>query len=220
MEIRNSKEMDTICNNTEIKKLLQSYGQLVHDHMDCGWHGYFLSFMFSQIPGSDASRMEEMKKHLGWFYGRLAKASVPKASSSEWSQFLPKIIFAPDLPVPKRSKVGLRDVTINNGLHWHGLALINPLAPKFSEPLDVHVEQNFGKYLCGSIREIGIKPITHTPEYVTWYGMKGLKRRSFSNDDVLIFPRTVSELPTKGPDPRKGPVRAAGDKPMYDFQRE
>jgi hypothetical protein len=85
--------------------------------MDHGWHGYFSSFMFSQIPGSDASRMLEMKKHLGWFYGRLAKASVPKASSPEWSEFLPKAVLAPDLPVPKRSKVKLRDVTINDGLH-------------------------------------------------------------------------------------------------------
>jgi hypothetical protein len=72
----------------------------------------------------------------------------------------------------------------------------------------------------GSIRKIGVEPITHDPVYVTGYGMKGLKRRSFSEDDVIIFPRTVSELPTKGPDPRKGPVRAAREKPMYDFQRE
>src|SRR5262249_2387875 len=114
--------------------------------------------------------------------------------------------------------VGLRDVTINNGLHWHGLALINPLAPKFCEPLDVHVKQNLGKYLCGSIREISIKPITHRPEYVTGYGMKSLKSR-FSMDEIVIFPRTVSELPSNDIDPGKGPVRAAAEKPTYDFQR-
>jgi hypothetical protein len=131
MEIQKNGKMDIFCNDTGVKTLLQSYGQWVHDHMACGWQGYFLSFMFSQIPGSDASRLLEMKKHLGWFYGRLAKASVPKASSSEWSQFLPKLILTPDLPVPKRSKAALRDVTINNGLHWHGLAMVNPLAPKF-----------------------------------------------------------------------------------------
>jgi hypothetical protein len=36
--------------------------------------------------------------------------------------------------------------------------------------------------------------------------MKGLKRRSFSNDDISIFPRTVSELPAKGPRGRFGLV--------------
>jgi hypothetical protein len=69
-------------------------------------------------------------------------------------------------------------------------------------------------------KKIGVEPITHDPEYVTGYGMKGLKRGSFPYDDVLIFPRTVSELPSQGPDPRKGPVRGAGGKPMYDFERK
>jgi hypothetical protein len=92
--------MDTHYNNHQVQPLLQHYGIMDCDRMDQGWHGYFLSFMFSQIPSSDASRMLEMKKHLARFYGRLAKASVPKASRPEWSEFLPKIVLAPDLPVP------------------------------------------------------------------------------------------------------------------------
>jgi hypothetical protein len=175
--------------------------------------------MFSQIQGADASRMLEMRKHLGWFYGRLAKASVPKASSPEWSPFLPKMILAPDLPVPKHSKVQLKDVTINNGLHWHGLALVNPLAPKLQVKLDDHIKQNLGKYLVGSIRTIDVKPITYTPEYLTGYGLKSLKSR-FPLDEIVIFPRSVSELPAKGPDPRTGPFRSSGEKPTYDFQRK
>jgi hypothetical protein len=211
--------MDTLYNNHHVQQLLQAYGQWVHDHIAYGWHGYLLSFMFSQIQGSDESRMEKMKTHLGWFYGRLAKASVPKASHPIWSTFLPKVVLAPDFPVPKRSKSKLRDVTINDGLHWHGLVMVNPLAPKLPGTLDVHIKENWRKYLVGSIRTIGVEAITHDPVYVTGYGMKGLKRRSFFEDEILIFPRAVSELPTKGPDPRKGPVRAAGEKPMYDFQR-
>jgi hypothetical protein len=218
MVTKNDRSKDTFYCNNWVQKLLESYGQWVHDHMTYGWHGYFLSFMFSQIPGSDASRILEMKKHLGWFYGRLAKASVPKASSPEWSEFLPRVVLAPDLPVPKRSKSKLKDVTINDGLHWHGLMLVNPLAPKIQEPLDVHIRLNRRKYLVGSIRELDAKAITYTPEYLTGYGLKSLKKR-FSIDEIVIFPRTVSELPAKGPDPRYGPVRAAAEKPTYDFQR-
>jgi hypothetical protein len=180
--------------------------------MNNGYHGYLLTFMFSQILGSDASRLLEMKKHLGWFYGRLAKASVPKASSAKWSSYLPKAVLAPDLPVPKHTKVELRDVTVNNGLHWHGLFLVNPLAPKMQDALDLHIEKTRGKYIFGSIREIDVKPITSTPEYLTGYGLKSLKSR-FSTDEIVIFPRSVSELPSNGP------VRAAGERPMYDFQR-
>jgi hypothetical protein len=138
----NNRSMDSLYNNHRIQQLLQAYGQWVHEHMAYGWLGYFLSFMFSQISGPDDDRMDEMKKHLGWFYGRLAKASVPKASSPKWSEFPPKIILAPDFPVPKHSKVQLRDVTINNGLHWHGLVLVNPLAPKLPGNLDSYQRES------------------------------------------------------------------------------
>ena len=69
------------------------------------------------------------------------------------------------------------------------------------------------KYLVGSIRKIDVKPITYTPEYVTGYGMKALKYR-FSTDEILIFPRSVTELPIREP------VRVACERPTYDFQRK
>jgi hypothetical protein len=110
-----NNSMDRLYNNHRIQQLLQAYGKWVHDHMAYGWHRYLSRFMFSQIQGSYDERMGETKTHLGWFYGRLAKASVPKASHPKWGPFLPTAVLAPDLPVPKHSKVQLRDVTINNG---------------------------------------------------------------------------------------------------------
>jgi hypothetical protein len=205
--------MVTFNNSNHAQLLLQSYGQWIHEHMAYGWNGYLFSFMFNQIQGPDQDRMEEMKKQLGWFYGRLAKASVPKASSPKWSQFLPKVVLAPDFPVFKHSKQQLRDVTMNNGLHWHGLVLATWLAPRLQESLDVHVRENLGRYLVGNIRRIDVQPITYDVGYVTGYGMKSLKSSRVSEDDILIFPRLVSELSSKGP------VRVAGEKPMYDFQR-
>jgi hypothetical protein len=91
--------------------------------------------MFCQIHDSDDKKMDEMKKHLGWFYGRLAKNSVPKASQPIWSKFLPKVILAPDFPVPKKRKQTLRDVTINNGLHWHGLVMVGCSYQRESEEI-------------------------------------------------------------------------------------
>src|SRR5580698_2410044 len=169
MITNNDIKLDTPYNNYRKHSLLQAYGLWVADHMAHGYRGYLLTFMFSQIPGSDASRMLEMRKHLGWFYGRLAKASVPKASSSKWSSFLPKAVLAPDLPVPKHTKVELRDVTVNNGLHWHGIFLVTPLAPKMQDALYLHIEKNRGKYIFGSLRTIDVKPIAFAPEYLTGY---------------------------------------------------
>jgi hypothetical protein len=106
------------------------------------------------------------------------------ASSPEWSEFLPKIVLAPDLPVPKRSKQRLRDVTVNDGLHWHGLMLVSPLASKLQARLDDHINGNLGKYLVGSIREIGITAITHAPEYLTPRpGAQSLTQRNGTFDE-------------------------------------
>jgi hypothetical protein len=118
--------------------------------------------------------------------------------------------------VPKHSKKTLMRVTINDGLPYQGPVLATRVGTGLQEPLDVHFKQHGPAYFTKELHHIDVKPVTYDPEYVTGYGMKGLKRRSFFEDEILIFPRTVSELPTKG---TKGPVRAAGEKPMYDFQR-
>ena len=63
------------------------------------------------------------------------------------------------------------------------------------ETLDIYFEENLGDFLMGNIRHIDVQRITHRPKYATGYGMKGLKRPTFSEDDVLVLPRDVSELP-------------------------
>jgi hypothetical protein len=68
---------------------------------------------------------------------------------------------------------------------------------RIPEPLDVHFERNLEKYLTGNLRNIDIKPITRTAGYVTEYGMKGLKRPTFTMDNVLVLPRTIGELPDR-----------------------
>jgi hypothetical protein len=201
-------------NNT----LIQAYENWIHDNIAMGYRGYFLTFMFSPLQGCDQTKLLEMKKRLGWFYGRLAKASVPKARDKKWTSFLPKAVLAPDFPVFKHAKQQLRDVTINNGLHWHGLVLTHPFAPKIQEPLDVHIKGNLAKYLVKGIRKIDIKPITHDAEYVTDYGMKSVKNRLLG-DEIVLFPRAVSELPSTILGSPDEPLKAPPERPTYDFQR-
>jgi hypothetical protein len=62
------------------------------------------------------------------------------------------------------------------------------------------------EYLIGKIDEIDVVPITNNPSYTTRYGAKGLKRRTFSSDDVLILPKTLDELADKTPQARD-PIR-------------
>jgi hypothetical protein len=139
-----------------------------------------------------------MEQEILRWYGRLATRAVRKPRSPQWTPLLPKGIFVPDLPVFKRSKQNLRDVVINDGLHVHGIVVANRLG-RIAEPLDVHFNRNLEKYLTGNLRHIDVEQITHMAKYVTGYGMKGLKRPTFSPDNILILPKTLGELPDQKP---------------------
>jgi hypothetical protein len=78
----------------------------------------------------------------------------------------------------------------------HGILVANRWG-RISEPLDVHFAEKLEEYLTGNLRHIDVQQITRTPGYVAEYGMKGLKRPSFSTDNILILPKTLGELPDR-----------------------
>jgi hypothetical protein len=177
--------------------LIDAYGDWLQEWLDQGWDGYLFTFMFNQLPGSRRALVHQMHQHLEkrW-YGRLATRTVSDTRSPVWAPFLPKGFFVPDLPVPKRSKLGLRDVSINDGLHMHGIMVANRWV-RIPETLDVYFQKKLKKFLVGNLRHVDVELITDRPKYTAAYGMKGLKRPTFSEDDVLVLPRDVSELPDR-----------------------
>ena len=174
--------------------LIQAYGKWVQQYLDAGWDGYLFSFLFQQLPGSLMTKTQLMERELLRWYGRLATRSIRKPRSPQWAPLLPKGVFVPDLPVFKRSKQNLRDVVINDGLHVHGIVVANRFG-RISEPLDIHFAEKLKAYLTGNLRHVDVERITDMAKYVTGYGMKGLKRPTFTMDNVLVLPRTVGELP-------------------------
>jgi hypothetical protein len=178
--------------------LIEAYGKWVQQYLDDGWEGYFFSIQFQQLPGSLKIKAHLMEREILRWYGRLVTRAVRKPRSPHWAPLLPKGIFVPDLPVFKRSKQNLRDVVINDGLHMHGIVVANRFC-RISEPLDIHFAEKMKEYLIGNLRHIDVEPINRTAEYVTEYAMKGLKRPTFTMDNVLILPRTVEELPAQRP---------------------
>jgi hypothetical protein len=174
--------------------LIYSYGVWVQQQIGNGWGGYLVTFVFNPLPGSLGTKTQQMEQEVVRWYGRLATRTVRKPRSPHWAPLLPKGIFVPDFPVYKKSKQDLRDVVINDGLHVHGIVVANRLG-RISEPLDVHFAEKLEEYLTDNLRHIDVQPITRTPGYVTEYGMKALKRPSFSTDNILILPKTLGELP-------------------------
>jgi hypothetical protein len=178
--------------------LIDAYGDWLQQWLDQGWDGYLFSFLFNQLPGPRRAMVQQMHQQLERWYGRLATRTVRKPRSPVWAPFLPMGIFVPDLPVSKRLKQSIRDVSINDGLHMHGILVANRWA-RIPETLDVYFEENLGTYLTKKLRHIDVRRITHRAEYVTEYALKSLKRRTSSEDDILVLPRTLSELPDRYP---------------------
>ena len=174
--------------------LIQAHADWPQGWLNQGWDGYLFTFMFNQMPGSRHAMVRQMHQELLRWYGRLATRTIRKTRSPVWIPFLPKGIFVPDLPVPKRVKQDIRDVSTNDGLHMHGIVVANRWA-RIPETLDAYFEENQKKYLTRKLRHIDVRRITHRAAYVTDYALKSLKRPTFSEDDILVLPRTLSELP-------------------------
>jgi hypothetical protein len=61
----------------------------------------------------------------------------------------------------------------------------------------MHISDNIRRYRIGSIQHIDVQPIVLEPPAVVGYAMKALYRRKVSTDDILIVPRSLSELPSR-----------------------
>jgi hypothetical protein len=157
-------------------------------------HG--LTFMFRNIPRSKERRIEQMHGEICRVYQKLATRAVRKPRSEKWVHLLPKGIFFPDVPGLKKNEFKVAEVSVNDGIHVHGLMAV-PKEIRLKEPLDLHFMRKSKLYVRGKIYRIHVEPITSRAAFVADYAGKAIKRRRFSTDHVLVLPRTVAELPAK-----------------------
>jgi hypothetical protein len=167
--------------------------------------------MFQQIPGSVDTKVQQMHQEIERVYSRLSARVVRKPKSESWAWLLPKGVFFPDLPGLKPSKQSLRDVRLNDGIHFHGVVVANHWG-RMKETLDTHFRENGAEYLSDMLRRIHVERITHDSDFVADYGGKAVKRKRFPLDHVLVLPRALSELLAKNGhlscDPRDRAIKA------------
>jgi hypothetical protein len=136
-----------------------------------------------------------MKKDICKVYGRVATRAVQNPRSGNRTHLLPKAIFVPDVPAYKQSRYNLRDVTVNDGIHFHGVMVASKKG-RFKEPL--HLFMTDPRFYVGTkICRVHVEPITSEVVFVTDYAGKAIKRERFPIDDVLVLPMTASELPAR-----------------------
>jgi hypothetical protein len=104
------------------------------------------------------------------------------------------MLAAPDYPVFKHEKKNLAEVRVNDGLHMHAI-LGMPLKSRLKkETISMHVERKRHAYIKTRLREVHFVPIEADMDEVTDYALKTIKRGKCRWEDILILPKSPSEL--------------------------
>jgi hypothetical protein len=180
------------------------------EYLDLEWTPYHVVFMFRHIPGPAPETLRQMHKEIARFYGKLASWVVRSPRSPKCAYLLPRAVFFPDGPCYKRQKQALRDVSINDGLHFHGLILV-PTRSRLKVPFLQHLRDRSKIYARGNIARIHAEPIRDHHQFVADYAGKAVKRGRVSYDDVLVLPRTGKELQQDSVESLSGPDRDIKD---------
>lgn len=178
-------------------QIIDAYGDYILDYRRKGWKAYFISFMFNHLRGSRDGLLRQMEKEVERVYATFLTRIIrdPTHKRNVEQDLLPRWIICPDWPVPKRVKMSLQEVTINNGLHLQGFGLIPPTS-RLRTGLDEHFEEYQPLYVRseGALQRVPATPITRTPKKVVGYGFKSIPRYRASFDDLIILPKALSEV--------------------------
>jgi hypothetical protein len=157
-----------------------------------GWNAYLVTFMFDHLPGLPAARLKIMQDSVCRFYSTLVTRVVRKPKSIHQLFLRPRMLTVPDYPVFKYVKIGVRDATVNDGLHMHSI-LAMPLKSRLKEDVISHIERKTRLYVKKPIREINFAPIENNTYAVTNYVMKAVRRGRCRWEDVVFLPKSPSE---------------------------
>jgi hypothetical protein len=179
-------------------KIVNAYGKWISDEIDDSWKAYFLTFTFKQLNRAYGTTLFQMEDAIDRFYRTLVTRFVRNPTSPSYKHLLPRLNAFPDVPYLKNKKYqyGIQEVTVNGGLHLHGILRI-PESSRFNGDLRHYLAEKEALYVRYPLHKIDIDEITSRPEYVTDYAFKALKTGRIDPDRMMIWPKSVSELSEK-----------------------
>jgi hypothetical protein len=183
-------------------KLHSAYKNWVHEILNGVWdkklwNGFQVTFMFDHIPGNFSRKCVVMEDEIDRIYRTLISQVERFPRSPAGSKRLPILITFPDYSQHWIKFADLLDVTINDGLHFHGVVLVHTES-RLKIGLDIHMKDHADRYVREGdrLRRIYIQPIDDfTAKTAVGYGFKALEWRIPDTDRIFIRPRAVSELP-------------------------
>lgn len=184
--------------STSHTDLISGYTDLIEQRVQDGWQPYLITFMFKRLHGNRSRIINQMRDEIERVYATLVTRVVRKPRSPKSADRLPVFVGFADLPVAKRERKQLREVTLNDGLHYHGILLM-PGRSRLRTGLAFHFMKYHRQYLRDRSRldRLHVRPIDTDPGYVVRYTLKALENGRLPYDDcVLVLPKSVTELPS------------------------
>jgi len=105
------------------------------------WNGYIVTFMFNHIPGTYDHKCRLMENAIERAYATLIRHVVHNPRSQSGRKKLLILYAFPDYPRTKMEPFKREDVSINDGLHYHGIVLTR-IDTRLKVGLDRYIKEN------------------------------------------------------------------------------
>jgi hypothetical protein len=188
--------------------IIQAWASWIEEVTDRGyrggiWYASDVTLMFEHIPGNFLRKWMVMSGEADRVYSTLIRHVVHNSRSPSQAAKLPVWIAAPDYPVKKQGSVSdravLAEAKINDGLHLNGIMLMR-IETRLRDTLRMHLDPNsryYREYVRDEypLRRIHVQPVERTPKVMATYTLKSLEWRIPDLNHILIFPKTLGELP-------------------------
>jgi hypothetical protein len=183
------------------EQIIAGYSEIIKEQITLGFRPNYISFMFNHIPGNAAIKMDVMTAEIKRVHDILTRHIVRRPRAENWCHLRPIFIGCPDLPVWKHEKELVRNLVVNDGLHYNVVALVpeeaRPNMPiqvqfilwgrrsRLKVPLKVHFQQNQQFYLNDYLSRIHVTPITKGT--MAGYTLKAFKNGLVDPDRVQVW---------------------------------
>jgi hypothetical protein len=177
-------------------KLINGFNSMIIDRVQAGWQPYFVTYVFRHISGGISKRTRIMTNEVCRVYSQLLTRIIRDPTAPRYQQLLPYLMASPDLPVPKRgSKASVRELTINGGLHFHGVLVLPPEDKcRLGRHLLAHLHEKKELYCPTDHPLLRIDARSMSTPMLADYTLKQIKRGKVAYDDILILPRSRREV--------------------------
>lgn len=177
------------------KMIAKAWGQWTEEHFYLGHDVNHLIFTFDAMGTSERAIVERMKRAVERFYTDFITRFNKWPDKQSRAHFNPSLVWFPDRPDAKSKKVSLEQAKMNAGVHGHALsaALHRPQTKDCLNTRDV-IERDQAIFCRNGIAHIEAIPVTHHPCEVASYACKSFRSGFFDDQDVLAFPRSITEL--------------------------